>query len=45
MTTTNEKWFCNLSTTEKARWFCDHIGCSDCRFYGKCLDEQMGQEL
>ena len=43
--TTNEEWFCALSTEEKARWFCDHIGCSNCRFYGKCLDEQMGQDL
>lgn len=45
MTITNEKWFCSLSTKEKARWFCDHIRCSDCRFDKKCLNEQMGQEL
>ena len=42
---TNEKWFDGLSTEEKARWFCDHIRCSDCRFNEECLDEQMGQDL
>ena len=43
---TNEEWFCLLSTEEKAKWFCDHITCSDgCRFYGKCFNEQIGREL
>lgn len=43
---TNEEWFCTLSTEEKAKWFCDHITCSDgCRFYGKCFNEHMGREL
>ena len=43
---TNEKWFCGLSMKEKAKWFCDHITCSDgCRFYGKCFNEHMGREL
>ena len=43
---TTEEWFDGLSTEEKAKWFCDHITCSDgCRFYGKCFNEQMGREL
>ena len=43
---TNEEWLERLTTEEKAKWFCDHITCSDgCRFYGKCVDEQMGREL
>ena len=42
----NEAWFCSLPTEDKAKWFCDHITCSDgCRFYGKCFGEQEGREL
>ena len=29
-TTTNEEWFCNLSTEEKAEWLSKHLRCSDC---------------
>lgn len=43
---TNEEWFNGLSTTEKAKWFCDHITCSDgCHFYKQCLNEDMGRKL
>ena len=43
---TNEDWFCRLSTEEKAKWFCDHITCSDgCPFNKQCLNEDMGRKL
>lgn len=42
---TNDQWFSSLSTFEKAKWFCDHITCSDCRFNKQCLDEDMGCKL
>lgn len=43
---TNEEWFNGLSITEKAKWFCDHITCSDgCPFNKQCLNEDMGRKL
>ena len=27
---TNEEWFCNLSTEEKAKWLSEHLHCGDC---------------
>ncbi|MBR3241166.1 MAG: hypothetical protein IKF90_00515 [Parasporobacterium sp.] len=43
---TKEEWFCALSTEEKAKWFCDHITCSDgCPFNKQCLNEDMGRKL
>lgn len=43
---TNEEWFCSLPTEEKAKWFCDHITCSDgCPFNKQCLNEDMGRKL
>ena len=29
---TNEEWFCNLSTEEKAEWLSKHFHCGDCIF-------------
>ena len=42
---TNEDWFCSLNTLEKAKWFCDHIPCSDCRFNKDCFNEDMRHGL
>ena len=42
---TNEEWLERLTTEEKAKWFCDHITCSDCRFNKDCFNEDMGHGL
>jgi hypothetical protein len=29
---TNEEWFCQLPTEEKAKWLSKHFHCGDCIF-------------